>query len=468
MKPLSSLPGIQWPAIPSAKAATLLALQFQLEQSQWWTLERLRRAQFAQLAQLLEHARTTTPFYAERMQGGPTGKPRDWDASPLASVPLLTRRNLQTCGDTIFSRQYPGQHGPASSVMTSGSTGSPVTVLQTGVIGLFWQALTLRDHLWHKRDLSARLGVIRYVADKTIGRPPKGSSDLGWGPATDLIYPKAPLSLLTVGSPIEDQARWLKQEDPSYLLTHPSNLAALLHELEKGDLLPLRSLKQVRTLGESLSEDTRKHCRELLGVDIADMYSTQEVGYIALQCPETDNYHVQSESVYVEILNDDGTACKEGETGHVIVTSLHNFASPIIRYQVGDFAEVGGICACGRGLPTLRHIHGRKRGMFVRPDGRKVWPLITSKKCRRAAPYAQMQLIQESLQTVRVRLVPEGAFGEKEREALRATLLECLECEIDIEFDVVEGLERSKSGKFEEFVSYVPQGEAPLQEREPS
>ena len=80
----------------------------------------------------------------------------------------------------------------------------------------------------------------------------------------------------------------------------------------------------------------------------------------------------------------------------------------------------------------------------------------------------KMQLIQESLQSIRVRLVPEGRFGKEERAALRATLLECLECEIDIAFEVVDRLERSKSGKFEEFVSRVVESDLQAQEQGPS
>lgn len=233
---LSALPGIDWPAVPGPKAATLLALQFQLEQSQWWDRERLRTAQFGQLANLLKHARSTTPFYTQRFAQWPALEAEGVDEALVRQLPVLTRRDLQTCGDAIYSRKYPVQHGPTNSVMTSGSTGTPVTVLQSGVVGLFWQAITMRDHLWHRRDLTARLGVIRYVADKAVGRPPDGSNDVGWGPATDLLVPRAPLSLLTVGSPIEEQARWLKRRDPRYLLTHPSNLAALLYELKRQEL----------------------------------------------------------------------------------------------------------------------------------------------------------------------------------------------------------------------------------------
>ena len=78
------------------------------------------------------------------------------------------------------------------------------------------------------------------------------------------------------------------------------------------------------------------------------MYSSQEVGYIALQCPENESYHIQAENVLVEILDDDGLPCEPGEVGRVVVTALHNLATPLLRYDIGDYAEVGSPCSCGR------------------------------------------------------------------------------------------------------------------------
>jgi phenylacetate-CoA ligase len=88
------------------------------------------------------------------------------------------------------------------------------------------------------------------------------------------------------------------------------------------------------------------------------MYSANETGYLALQCPLSGHYHVQSETVLVEVLDEVGRACRPGETGAVVVTPLQNFAMPLLRYSLGDFAEVGSPCACGRHLPVLKEILG--------------------------------------------------------------------------------------------------------------
>ena len=78
------------------------------------------------------------------------------------------------------------------------------------------------------------------------------------------------------------------------------------------------------------------------------MYRTQETGYIALQCPDSENYRIQSECALVEILDAEGVPCQAGEIGRVVVTPLRNFATPFLRYDIGNYAEEGAPCPCCR------------------------------------------------------------------------------------------------------------------------
>ena len=143
----------------------------------------------------------------------------------------------------------------------------------------------------------------------------------------------------------------------------------------------------MRTFGEILEPVCRATCQQVFGVKVVDMYSSQEVGYIALQCPEHEHYHVQAENLLVEVLAEDGRGCGPGEVGRVVVTTLHNFAMPLLRYDIGDYAEVGASCPCGRGLGVLTRILGRQRNLLVLPDGRRAGrcstPAIGRRSCRR-------------------------------------------------------------------------------------
>ena len=356
------------------KLAPVLQLLAKLEESQWWTPRRLERAQARRLAAVVRHARATVPFYQGRSERA-----------------LLTRREIQDSGAALRSRYIPEHHGATYETQSSGSTGEPVRVLGTGLTQAYWRALTLRDHLWHRRDLDATLCSIRpHVEGPPL--PAEGAVRRGWGKATDALGGSGEMALLALGADVGVQADWLRRHDPEYLLSFPSNLLALA---EHGLRLP--RLREVRTIGETLPAETSERLQAAWNVPVTDLYSSQEVGVIAIQCPSGSGlYHVQSESLLVEVLDEQGNACPPGAIGRVVVSTLHNFAMPLLRYETGDYAEAGAPCPCGRGLPTLARIAGRQRNMLVLPNGERRWPLSGFRRYRDIAPIRQYQIVQHT------------------------------------------------------------------------
>ena len=98
-------------------------------------------------------------------------------------------------------------------------------------------------------------------------------------------------------------------------------------------------------------------------------------------------------------------ACAPGQIGRIVVTSLHNFAMPLIRYDIGDFAQVGEACDCGRGLPVLTRILGRVRNTLVTADGKRYWPVFGTRALMDSAPVRQYQFVQKSPQRIQARVV---------------------------------------------------------------
>jgi phenylacetate-CoA ligase len=435
--PRSSIRGIDWPPLPDPRTAQLFAMLWQLEQTEWWEPEDLAAMQAVQLRTILHHAVTTTDHYARLDRD-------DW-----ATVPVMSRAEIIAAGAGLESRDYPAEHGKPEDQYTSRSSGAPVRVRMNGVVNLFWKAITLRDHFWHGRDLTASLATIRYVPDAP---PPEGRRGRSWGPSTAWLAPDAPLSVLSIKSTLDVQVAWFLRQDPVYLLTYPSVLHAMVLELQRTGQRPTR-LAEIRTVSERLSPDTRALVREVLGVPIVDAYSAQEVGYIALQCPEHEHYHVMSERLLVEVLDEHGAPCKPGEIGRVVLTDLHNFATPILRYEIGDHAEVGERCPCGRGLPVLRRIMGRTRNMLTYPDGRQTWPLFTI-PLRDVAHYRELQLVQLTVDTLRLRVATDR-LDDAERAAMVQVIHRMLEHPFEVEIEVVDELSRGPTGKLEEFISHV-------------
>jgi phenylacetate-CoA ligase len=98
-------------------------------------------------------------------------------------------------------------------------------------------------------------------------------------------------------------------------------------------------------------------------------YGLNEIGIVAVRC-RAGRYHVNNEHCLVEIVDSEGRTCPPGTSGHVLVTTLRNIASPLLRYDTGDIAEVAdGPCPCGRTLPSFGEIIGRYRRFAGLPAG---------------------------------------------------------------------------------------------------
>jgi len=238
--------------------------------------------------------------------------------------------------------------------------------------------MTMRELLWHRADFSGRFTASR----ATVGQYVEHDS---WGEPAAVLFRTGRLQGIPIIASIDNHAEWIAAFEPQVLLIYPNMLEALArHCAARG--VTFAGLKVILTVGETLRPEVRALARATFGATVADSYSSQEIGTIALQCPDSDLYHVMSESVIVEVLHDDGRACREGETGRVVATDLQNFATPMVRYDIGDYAEVAGPCPCGPRLPTLKRILGRERNLILMPDGSRHWPLVGFSRFRDVAP----------------------------------------------------------------------------------
>lgn len=448
--PRSSHRGIVWPAITEGPAARLLALQHQFRQSERWSPDALRTHQFMQLQQLVTHAARTMPFWRRRLADanidpGTPITPEIW-----ARIPILTRARAQDAGAALHCLSIPAAHGERITSSTSGSSGRPLSVVKTEMQQIFWRAFLLREAMWNKLDFRAKNASIRTLRGVTI-RPGEGMRQTGWGEPFDSVYATGPSAAFEIRRPTAEQAAWMLREDPTYLLTFSSNLTLLAQYFRDQVPRPKR-LRAFFGFAEIVSQDTRDLCQEVFGVPIIDCYSAEETGYLALQCPDhPPALHVMAEGVYLEVLDAAGAPCTPGQVGRVVVTPLHNFAMPLLRYEIGDLAECGGACPCGRGLPVLNRIIGRSRAAVIMPDGTARAAFFGSKAFYKVPAIRQYQVAQTARHTIEVRLVARRMLSVEEEafihQAVRGDLDPCFQVRIVY----VDEIPRMPNGKTEEF-----------------
>jgi phenylacetate-CoA ligase len=329
-----------------------------------------------------------------------------WSHKPnfnsISNLPILTREDLRKIKmDNLLYK-----------TKTSGSTGEPVTIQKTYQDYVLYLATNIRELRWRKWDFSKNLAIVKAGAKK--------EDIVGWGvPLT--LEPKQGMTFKIGFEPISVLQKWLEEKNPHYLHCIPSIVAQL-------DLSKITNLIDVKGTGEKGGT----------------MYSSEECGTIAIQCPDNKEvYHVM-ENIIVEC----------DEEGAIIVSNLTN---PYVRrYKHGDHIELGE-CNCGRTLQTIKKIHGRVRNMLVLPNGDKKWPAFSNQLSNSSGDMYEtfgikrFKVIQTTLNDIEVQIIAEQLSIEK-----MDTLIETIQISLKHPFNVkVKYVESFPNYKFEEFVSLV-------------
>jgi phenylacetate-CoA ligase len=421
-------------------------MQVQFELSQWWGAYRILTYQLAQLRSAMDHAANTTSFYRKRLETALARSTKGLNLTDFRQIPILTRNEFQDAGDSINSMAVPDSHGAVHAVRTSGSTGQPLTLRNTEVTRTYNSAITLRGHLWHRRDFSHKFLAFRTMKPgESISRYPY------WGP----VINAGEGVTVSMAQPVSVLLEIFKTENPGYLVAHPSVLKELLYLSREQGYQPV-NLKEVSTVGEILYPELRERCQRQWNVRVSDIWSCQEFGPLALQCPEYPHYHVQSEHTLIEVLHPDNTPCKPGEVGKTVISSLNNFATPMLRYENGDMAEVGEPCACGRGLPVLKLIIGRVRNTAVLPNGERIMPNLSTGPLLNDLPIKHFQLVQKTTELIEARLVVGRLLSADEETALANYFNNGWRHEFNFTFVYLDEIARGDNGKYEVFRCEVP------------
>ena len=444
----SHVESVAWPSFTSGKPAVLASLLHYLDRSQWFTRETLEQCQHLQLVLLAEYAFAQSPYFRSRMEAAGL-KPRDLGTPQgFVRLPVMTRRDMKAAGNDLYCKTIPASHRPHGSAITSGSTGEPVKVQKTAINSILWQANMMRDHFWNQRNFDERLLVIRSSEIVEV------TEQEGWGQPVGLLFPSGRARVVPITTDLKDQIRHILEFKPQHLLVYPNNLNALISLCEQ-EKIAIDGISHIWCYAETLTPRIRKRAEEFFGARVEDSYSSQEMGIMAMQCPESRLYHVTSESVILEVLDENDKPCSEGQTGRVVVTDLHNFATPVIRYAVGDYAQMGGACSCGRGLHTLNAIFGRERNLISKPGGVRHWPRLNLDESDVVGNVIQYQIIQHTLEEIEVRMVVTPRLTDEEEAKLTAHLQEHMGHPFRFRYSYFEGrLPLPANGKFEEFISH--------------
>lgn len=407
-----------------------------LERTQYLSEADMARYQASLLEALLRHAAREVPFYRDGRLAPVLRDGGGLDMERWHEVPVLTRQQARAAGTALHAERVPEAAGRAGENSTSGSTGSPFVFPRSAISTLASQCSYERQLAWFgvaRQDSVALIHAVDGDDDRHTPRTPR------------LVHQ------LNTSQTSVDPLAWLAATSAEHLATSPTFARDLARQIRDKSAPPVR-LKTVQTFGEVLDAATRASIADAFKATVIDRYGAQEIGIIATECPH-GRHHVQSEMLMLEILAPDGSPAPPGTLGEVVVTGFYNYAMPLIRYSLGDYAALSDApCACGRRLPVLGRIAGRSRDIFRLEDGRGIWPYVPFAELRDFIEAKQFQIIQTGFRQIEVHFVPEGA-GHVAREDAIAFVRRCLDFEAEVDLIAVDDIPRTSSGKYFDYVS---------------
>jgi phenylacetate-CoA ligase len=216
-------------------------------------------------------------------------------------------------------------------------------------------------------------------------------------------------------------------------------------------------LKAIVTTSEKVTPEMRQVMEAAYGCRVYEEYSTVENVLFASEC-QAGKLHVSPDIGVVEILRADGTPCEPGEVGEVVATSLMHYSQPFIRYRLGDLAAWDGEpCECGRGMPVIKEVVGRIEDVVTGPDGRQ---LVRFHGIFVNQPHVREgQIIQETLDRLRVKVVPTADFSQDDVSDIIGRVQQRLSAEVSVIVEAVAEIPRTKSGKFQAVISLIGKAE---------
>jgi phenylacetate-CoA ligase len=383
------------------------------------------------LKRLVRHAYRNVPYYRELFDKAGI-KPEDIrTCADLKIVPLTSKKDIKERPvEQVVARGF--ELPQLIRLRTTGTSGMPLTIYRSRFDNFIHQAVRFRIHRHYGRKPkdhvacivsspeAKRLFVMRVV--ELMGKYRQSHIPLQW--------------------PVGAIKHVLLRLKPDVIVGNSAPIVEAARILQSSGLESLRP-RMVVTGGEVLAPMMRKQLKDSFRCPVYDCYSSLETGLAAWQCPETGKYHINDDCIVLEVLPQDGfeTTGEEGsgkEWGEAVVTVLHSYAMPFIRYRMEDLVlREPEPCKCRVPFSTLESIEGRRADYFYLCGGRlfysvKIAHLIQSE----ASWVAQYEVIQETESRILIRIRPERPAGQSEIEGLKskvaALVAEVPGVEIDI------------------------------------
>jgi len=416
--------------------------------SERWSAADQRAYADEQIARVVRRAYEHVPFYRARMEHSGL-RPEDVSSvDDLPRLPLLTRDDIRGNFSTMLADDC--DRSDLILGHTSGTSGSPLEFWWDLPVEVANNAMIWRMRRFAGFEFGSPYATLlgRVVVPLAQRRPPFWRINRPWN---QLFLSSFHLQDVNLGAYVEA----MKRHGARALESYPSNAYLLARYLEsRGGYLPLDA---VFTSSETLLDVQRQLIEERFRCRVFDYYGQAERVMYSGECEHHAGHHHMFEFGALEVLDDAGAPLPAGRDGRLVLTGYANDAMPLIRYEIGDMAGLSTrSCPCGRTLPLLSTIATKAEDIVVTPDGRFLSPSVLTHPFKPMNNVEKSQLVQESIDLLRVLIVRRPAYSARDSEVLLAALRERIGAEMELRIEFVEQIPLGSRGKFRWVVSKVP------------
>ncbi|MEZ4801593.1 MAG: phenylacetate--CoA ligase family protein [Gelidibacter sp.] len=379
---------------------------------------------------------------------GNHANPEDWN-----SIPVMTKSDLQQPLKARLSKGFNTKNVYINK--TSGSSGDPfIFAKDTFCHALTWAVIQDRFN-WFGLDFNTSKQARFYG----IPLDRKGYYKERFKDALSKRYRFSVFDLSDLA--FEKHLEKFKSTPFDYLNGYTSSIVQFAKFLSRKEIVLTTlcpSLKACVVTSEMLFDEDKILMETHFGVPVINEYGASELDLIAFQNPK-DQWQVNSESLFVEILDNDDCPVPNGEEGRVVITSLYNEAHPFIRYDIGDIGILSKKSTPQK--PILEKLIGRTNDIAILPSGKKAAGLtfyyITKSIVEDDGNVKEFVIEQLKKDTFRINYVSGLPLTDSKINIITAAMEHYLEKGLTILFERQAHLQRSKSGKLKQFSSLLNQ-----------
>ncbi|SDG74838.1 phenylacetate--CoA ligase family protein [Winogradskyella thalassocola] len=385
----------------------------------------------------LEH----NPFYKSL---GKSIDFNDWN-----SVPIITKRHLQQPLEQRLSNGFTPKNVYVNK--TSGSSGDPFIFAKDKWCHALTWAEIMNRFGWYDIDFNSSKQARFYGI-------PLDKKGYYKERLKDYFSNRFRFSVFDLSdSAFETALTKFKTTHFDFINGYTSSIVQFAKYLKRRNIIlksVCPSLKACIVTSEMLFDDDKLLLETQFGLPVINEYGASELDLIAFQNTK-DEWQVNSETLYVEILDENNTVLPYGEEGRVVITSLYNKAHPFIRYDIGDIGVLSENSTIRK--PILKKLIGRTNSIVVLPSGKKAAGLtfyyITKSVIENDGNVSEFIVEQSRIDHFIIRYVSSKELDSDKKDVITAEMKRYLETGINVNFERVEQLKRTKAGKLKQFIS---------------